>query len=231
MTESIAMDAVLTDVSGIKEFEERGERDAGRLKRFLRADSIVLDLGCGIGRLEKPLAPYCKEIHGVDVSDRMIAFARKRLRGIQNVHFCRNNGHDLLIFHSEMFDFAFSLLVIQHLDKLDAYLYLEELYRVLKKGGMAYLEFPNFLTEHFFKDFLRQAKSDWRRDVGRTRMYTEPEVEMILGRIGFEILNTTFGNNQIIELCRKPWKHIPAATTAGQGNRVIGITPDPIGHR
>ena len=75
ITKSTAMDAVLRGVSNEEEFWTLGENVAEELKKFVNKDSIVLDVGCGIGRVEKFLAPYCKEVHGVDVSGRMIKLA------------------------------------------------------------------------------------------------------------------------------------------------------------
>ncbi len=42
--------------------------------------SVVLDLGCGTGRLGELLAARCRVV-GVDVSAHMLAAARRRLRG------------------------------------------------------------------------------------------------------------------------------------------------------
>ena len=42
----------------------------------------ALEIGCGPGRLMKPMSRHFGEIHGVDVSDEMIARARQNLRDI-----------------------------------------------------------------------------------------------------------------------------------------------------
>jgi len=39
----------------------------------------ILELGCGTGRVTLPLVPYCKYIHGVDISAAMIAICREKL--------------------------------------------------------------------------------------------------------------------------------------------------------
>jgi 2-polyprenyl-3-methyl-5-hydroxy-6-metoxy-1,4-benzoquinol methylase len=81
-----------------KDFDLLGKRDANHLRKFIEPDSIVLDIGCGIGRIEKYLASHCKEIHGVDASRVMIHRAKKRLEAYQNVFFYKTNGRDLSIF-------------------------------------------------------------------------------------------------------------------------------------
>src|SRR4051794_22467573 len=52
----------------------------------------VLEIGCGPGRLMRPLSRHFAEIHGVDVSDEMIALARERLRDTPNAHPHVNDG-------------------------------------------------------------------------------------------------------------------------------------------
>src|SRR2546429_9501582 len=49
------------------------------LKR-VRGRDAALEIGCGPGRLMRPLARHFQEIHGVDVSDEMVRLARERLR-------------------------------------------------------------------------------------------------------------------------------------------------------
>ena len=46
----------------------------------------ALEIGCGPGRLLKPMAEKFGEIHGVDVSDEMIGLARRRLTEIPHAH-------------------------------------------------------------------------------------------------------------------------------------------------
>ena len=52
----------------------------------------VLDIGCGIGRLEAALAPCARAITGLDVSPAMIAEARKRHGALENVRFEVSDG-------------------------------------------------------------------------------------------------------------------------------------------
>jgi ubiquinone/menaquinone biosynthesis C-methylase UbiE len=161
------------------------------LTQFIDNDSIVLDVGCGIGRIEKFLGPLCGELHAVDVSSGMLKKAKKRLSGQSNIFLQKLNGTDLRCYHDNKFDFVFTMLVLQHMEKEDAYVYLKEIYRVLKKGGKVFLQFPNLLSIYYFdKSFVEYAKHGYR-SITRVRPYTLPEVRKILESIDFEIESIT----------------------------------------
>jgi ubiquinone/menaquinone biosynthesis C-methylase UbiE len=197
VTKSTAMDAVLYNVRNEEEFWQRGKEDSERLKELVDKDSIVLDVGCGLGRVDKFLAPHCKEIHGVDISSRMLSFARTNLREHPNVFLHRGNGKDLSLFTDGKFDFVFSLLTLQHLEKEDAYIYIKEIHRVLKRGGRVYLQFPHFLSDEVFKGFVSYANKR-AKHIARVRGYTEPEVAKMLTSVGFGELKLFCRGDDII---------------------------------
>ncbi|HWF11467.1 MAG TPA: class I SAM-dependent methyltransferase [Bryobacteraceae bacterium] len=96
----------------------------------------ALEIGCGPGRLMRPMSKYFDEIHGVDVSDEMIALARERLKET-SAHVHATSGVDLGIFENNYFDFIYSCIVLQHIPDRDIVLnYLRESQRVLKPGGV-----------------------------------------------------------------------------------------------
>src|SRR5580700_8553803 len=101
------------------------------LKRFPGRDA-ALEIGCGPGRLMRPLARHFQEIHGVDVSDRMIQLARERLRNTPNAFPHHSSGSDLKPFPDEKFDYVYSYAVFQHIPSGDVvFQYLREARRVL----------------------------------------------------------------------------------------------------
>jgi len=97
----------------------------------------ALEIGCGPGRLMLPMSRFFDEIHGVDVSDEMLALARQNLHDVPNAHMARNSGSDLAAFQSHSFDFVYSYAVFQHIPSIEVVTrYLEESVRVLKPGGV-----------------------------------------------------------------------------------------------
>src|SRR5579863_3902348 len=115
------------------------------LRRFPQAipPSVrrALEIGCGPGRLMRPMSRHFGEIHGVDVSDEMIAQATEKLRDIPWAHAHHASGSDLAQFPSGHFDFVYSYAVFQHIPSADVvFSYLRETVRVLKPGGVARLQ-------------------------------------------------------------------------------------------
>ena len=125
-------DATAADVLPSLEFElKRLPKDANR--RAWRA----LEIGCGPGRLMKPLSRHFGEIHGVDVSDEMIRLARQRLADISHAHVHATNGASLAQFADDSFEFVYSYAVFQHIPSREVVLeYMREVRRVLKPGGI-----------------------------------------------------------------------------------------------
>jgi ubiquinone/menaquinone biosynthesis C-methylase UbiE len=101
----------------------------------------ALEIGCGPGRLLRPMSRHFAEIHGVDVSDAMIARAKDKLRDIPNAQPHAIGGSDLKLFPDDHFDFVYSYAVFQHIpDPAVVFSYLRETIRVLKPGGIARLQ-------------------------------------------------------------------------------------------
>ena len=99
---------------------------------------IVLDIGCGIGRIASELAPRVKEVHGVDVSERMIDAALRRCAPLGNVRLLKGSGRDLREFADASFDAAIAVDTFPYLYQSGQELvakYFAEARRVLRAGG------------------------------------------------------------------------------------------------
>src|SRR4051812_7078808 len=106
------------------------------LKRLRRRDA-ALEIGCGPGRLMRPMSRHFGEVHGVDVSDEMIRLARERLLDMPNAHPRHGSGTDLAMFPDDRFDFVYSYAVFQHIPSREVvFNYLREARRVLRPGGV-----------------------------------------------------------------------------------------------
>jgi ubiquinone/menaquinone biosynthesis C-methylase UbiE len=98
----------------------------------------VLDIGCGAGGMSRAIKFYRPdlEVFGVDVSKSSISQAQRNSGGVK---FSLGDIYKLP-FKSEEFDAVVVFDVLEHLDKPSAA--LEEVSRVLKKGGVFSLQTP-----------------------------------------------------------------------------------------
>jgi len=118
------------------------EWELRRVPLAQRGNWRALEIGCGPGRLMRPMARHFVELHGVDVSDEMIALAKDKLRDIPNAFPQVSDGATLPQFEDHFFDFIYSFAVFQHIPSRDVvYEYLNEIARVLKPGGLVRLQF------------------------------------------------------------------------------------------
>jgi ubiquinone/menaquinone biosynthesis C-methylase UbiE len=102
-----------------------------------RERGSVLDFGCGVGRLARPLSERFGSYTGVDISDGMLRRARELNGEEEGRRFVLNEREDLGQFRDDGFDAVVSFLVLQHLAEPELILgYLREFARVLKPGGL-----------------------------------------------------------------------------------------------
>lgn len=92
----------------------------------------VLDVGCGVGRIEHFITPACKVVHAVDVSSDMIEKARAS--GCPATFACYDGRH--LPYADGSFDCTFAICVLHHVTPSGWTIFLEEMRRVTRKGGM-----------------------------------------------------------------------------------------------
>jgi len=92
----------------------------------------ALDFGCGVGRLTRALAARTGDAFGVDISDSMLAEARR------NVPEGAAFGREL---PDREFDWIVSLIVFQHIPPERGYPLLKALMERLAPGGFVTLQF------------------------------------------------------------------------------------------
>ena len=62
--------------------DEVGEETIAITKKYLSSNDTVLDFGCARGAYTVALADDVKEIHGIDISEKMIELAKERSKDI-----------------------------------------------------------------------------------------------------------------------------------------------------
>ncbi|MEI6128649.1 MAG: class I SAM-dependent methyltransferase [Planctomycetota bacterium] len=115
-------------------------------RRIDVARGSALDFGCGYGRLTQALTRHFAKVVGVDAAEAMVLAARKHNRFGERVAYVYNPAPDLAVFPSASFDFVLTVLVLQHMRADFQQGYLREFLRVLRPGGVLFVQIPTVPT-------------------------------------------------------------------------------------
>lgn len=163
---------------------------AGKIRRQRRADFLcqapaglkpgarVLEIGCGTGTFTGALAAAYGSVTALDVSDQMLAEARKKVPGAT---FVEADIHHTTL-PAASFDVVLGCSVLHHLDWDVA---LREIHRLLKPGGELRFSEPNMLNPQIFL----QKTVPWLKaragDSPDETAFTSTTIRRSLQRAGF----------------------------------------------
>ncbi|MEK6206481.1 MAG: methyltransferase domain-containing protein [Chloroflexota bacterium] len=147
-----------------------------RWERYGVDEKSCVEVGCGAGRITGPMTEYFDAVHGLDVSEGMLAYARQR---VPKANFYLTDGVEIPLADASV-TAAFSTHVFQHLDTaLQSVPIFRELHRVLAPGGTLMIHLPlytfpfakkQFATFYRTRGWLAQQRARLRRLVGRPIM-------------------------------------------------------------
>lgn len=118
----------------------------------LSVTDLVLDLGCGYGRVAVELAKRAKKITGIDISQDNIKFAQSLYQQVDTLEFYKMNAVEL-DFPADIFDVTICVQNGISSFKEDPYLLVKEALRVTKRGGI--------LLFSSYSDKIWQSRLDW----------------------------------------------------------------------
>lgn len=135
-----------------KEFEEEGFIESQRLYYFCDNTDVVIDFGCGIGRVSKYVAPRVKKLIGLDISKDFVKKARRNVK-FNNVNFYQSDKYK----KKEDADFLYCLMVMQHNDDINREKIINQIRDLLKKGGKCLIQFPKKESNYYEEsDFVHK---------------------------------------------------------------------------
>ncbi len=129
----------------------------------LSAQPVLLEVGCGVGRMIRQMQKRVKfsKLYGVDISETMIGYTRKNTGADPRLSLYVNTGYDLGMVPGGTVDFAYSVDVFIHIFDGGIILnYLREVHRTLKSGGLFRFDVRCLDPDTMFGDSLggRAAK-------------------------------------------------------------------------
>ena len=106
-----------------------------KIKDLIEPGSEVLDIGCGTGRLEFFLSDKCKKITGIDLSEKNIVQAEKKLKknNRDNIYFKHIGFENFIKNNSLNFDYVILTYVIHELPYEERLLLLKGVSEISKK--------------------------------------------------------------------------------------------------
>jgi SAM-dependent methyltransferase len=196
-------------------------------RKYCTSNSDVVELGCGCGRLARPLrnppwSPWFEGTYvGIDIDSEMIEYCRnnfpaERFQFILSSHKSKtysrgnsctesNTALDVSIAAPESKDFVYSLSLYSHLLEIEVVDYLNETYRILKGDGIMYMTF--FCVEHLelggrwtFKHRRGNAYVESPRYPEAAVAYHEAFMTEVITNCGFREITITPRSNAPSEL-------------------------------
>ena len=98
----------------------------------VKANGLVLDVGCGTGLLFQRVAGKSAGVIGLDISRKTLATAKKRAKRFRNVHLVLADA-DRMPFNNALFDGVYAFTVIQNMPNPDDT--LAEMRKVARVGS------------------------------------------------------------------------------------------------
>jgi SAM-dependent methyltransferase len=136
------------------------DRILGELGVRVEPGDEIVEIGCGVGRMTRPLAEWGASVKALDVSEEMLELAAHHNPGLSKVEWILGDGRTLAPLADASADVCFSHVVFQHIPDPEITLgYVGEIGRVLRPGGWAAIQVSNAPEIHRPPPPLRRLRA------------------------------------------------------------------------
>ncbi|MCL2564732.1 MAG: class I SAM-dependent methyltransferase [Defluviitaleaceae bacterium] len=130
------------------------------VKARLQGIEDILELGAGYGRIMKELAPHCKSITGIDISEDNVAFGGDYLQDTPNSKLIVMDAHKI---SPKVFEAPFDVVLCMQNAlssmKVEPFSYTEKIMSLLAANGRVFIStYSAKFWQHRLEWFLEQAE-------------------------------------------------------------------------
>mgnify|MGYP001210634894 FL=1 len=173
------------------------EAEINHVLKNIRSGDMVLDLGCGFGRIVPKLARLAKSVVGIDTSFTSLLFGQEMLSGISNCYLLQMNAIRLA-FRNNLFDVVVCVqngISAFHVDQKEL---IKESIRIAKRGGkILFSSYSEKFWNHRLEWFRLQAEERLLGEID----YAKTRDGVIVCNDGFTA--TTVSPDQFLSLASK----------------------------
>jgi 2-polyprenyl-3-methyl-5-hydroxy-6-metoxy-1,4-benzoquinol methylase len=168
-----------------KRFENTHIKTVENTKKYLHPNAVILDYGCATGTVAIEIADKVKEVHGIDISSKMIDSAKRKANEykIENIHFSQSS-----IFNEELskgtFDVILALNILHFLEDIPKV--IQRINELLKPGGVFISVVPYRKQWSLSSIFILSVSK--LIGIPYMRFYKVSELEDVLTNVGFYIV-------------------------------------------
>ncbi|MDO8574875.1 MAG: class I SAM-dependent methyltransferase [bacterium] len=157
--------------------------------RELGADKIIIDWGCGTGEYALA-AEMAKKIYCVDISDIMLASARKKLKSFNKIEFIHGSGFNNKI-PGGIGELVLTIGVWEYVDPMKLF---EEVKRLTERGSLVLTVFPNIYNDLNWMRSVVKMCPYGTSSVGRKKVALRPGFIKKLFKSDFKLIESaSFG--------------------------------------
>ena len=176
-----------------RHFEQTTIKTVENTNKYLNVSDIVLDYGCATGIITYEIAGNVKEVHGIDISSKMIEAAKRKAgeRKIENINFAQATIFDER-YKRESFDVILAFNIIHFLLE-DTQKVMQRINELLKPGGLIISSTACLGEKKTFLSFLLFFLSFILTKIGivpNMRFFKISELEDLITNGNFQIVKT-----------------------------------------